>query len=142
MKWLLSNAVVGAFAGFILGFLVSLNLGYLGIAVSGWPVVGFGLAGAVIGSAVGAALGSSGRLKLVAVWSVGTMVGVGMISFLVGFAGPILLHPELPQGPMLGIFCTGPLGALAGAILGAFIGLVVPVRAGSATAPSTTLPRS
>jgi hypothetical protein len=51
----------------------------------------------------------------------------GVISFLVGFAGPILLRPDLPQGPLLGFFFTGPLGALAGAVLGAIIGLLVPV---------------
>jgi hypothetical protein len=52
-------------------------------------------------------------------------VVVGVISFLAGFAGPIILHPDSPQGPLLGIFFTGPLGALAGAVLGAIIGLLV-----------------
>jgi hypothetical protein len=45
---------------------------------------------------------------------------------LIGFAGPIILDPNSPQGPLLGIFFTGPLGALAGAVLGAVIGLLVP----------------
>jgi hypothetical protein len=31
-----------------------------------------------------------------------------------------------PQGPLLGIFFTGPLGAIVGAVAGAIIGLLVP----------------
>jgi uncharacterized membrane protein YeaQ/YmgE (transglycosylase-associated protein family) len=53
-------------------------------------------------------------------------VVVGVISFLAGFVGPIILKPNSPQGPLLGIFFTGPLGALAGAVAGAIIGLLVP----------------
>jgi hypothetical protein len=48
---------------------------------------------------------------------------VGCASFLVGFVGPILFQPDSPQGPLLGIFITGPLGTVAGAALGALIGL-------------------
>ena len=44
------------------------------------------------------------------------------VAFLAGFVGPILLTPGSPQGPLLGIFITGPLGALAGAVLGLIIG--------------------
>jgi hypothetical protein len=134
MKWLLPNAVAGAFAGFILGFLASLNLDFLGIDVSGWPVIEFGMVGAVIGSVVGVAVDSSGRARSVARWSVAMMATIGAVSFLAGFAGPIIFDPDSPQGPLLGIFCTGPLGALAGAILGALIGLVVPSHVGPATA--------
>jgi hypothetical protein len=43
---------------------------------------------------------------------------VGGIGFLGGFFGPILLTPEANQGPLLGIFITGPLGVLLGAVLG------------------------
>jgi hypothetical protein len=52
-------------------------------------------------------------------------VVVGVLSFLVGFVGPILLDPNSPQGPLLGIFFTGPVGAIAGAVVGALIGLLV-----------------
>jgi hypothetical protein len=37
---------------------------------------------------------------------------------LAGFVGLILLKPDGPQGPLLGIFFTGSLAGLAGAILG------------------------
>jgi hypothetical protein len=43
---------------------------------------------------------------------------VGGISFAVGFIGPILFSTS-NLGPLLGIFGTGPLGAMAGALFGA-----------------------
>jgi hypothetical protein len=117
-------------AGFVLGFVASFNLGYLGIDVEGWPPVGCGILGAVGGYVVGSLFQSpSSRARTVARWCVTTAVVLGSIAFLVGFAGPIILRPDLPQGPMLGIFYTGPLGTLAGAILGIVIGLMVPSTA-------------
>jgi hypothetical protein len=50
-------------------------------------------------------------------------LAVGGVSCLVGFVGPIIHDPSSPQGPLLGIFITGPLGFLAGAVLGLVIGL-------------------
>lgn len=44
---------------------------------------------------------------------------VGGIGFVLGFIGPMVFAPEANQGPMLGIFITGPLGFVAGAIGGA-----------------------
>jgi len=43
---------------------------------------------------------------------------VGGIGFCAGFFGPMILAPQANQGPMLGIFITGPLGFLVGAIGG------------------------
>jgi len=43
----------------------------------------------------------------------------GAIAFTIGFAGPIIIDPRTVQGPMLGIFITGPLGFVLGAIGGA-----------------------
>lgn len=40
---------------------------------------------------------------------------IGGIGFAAGFFGPMILAPGANQGPMLGIFITGPLGAVAGA---------------------------
>jgi hypothetical protein len=45
---------------------------------------------------------------------------VGMITFLAGYIGPIYLRPEANQGPLLGIFYTGPLGFLLGLLWGMF----------------------
>lgn len=43
---------------------------------------------------------------------------LGVIGFLGGFLGPMILTPDANQGPMLGIFITGPLGFLTGAAIG------------------------
>jgi hypothetical protein len=45
-------------------------------------------------------------------------VVVGFIAFAAGFFGPIILAPEANQGPLLGIFFTGPLGFVLGMGLG------------------------
>jgi hypothetical protein len=43
---------------------------------------------------------------------------VGGIGFALGFFGPIIFMPGANQGPMLGIFITGPLGFVAGDVGG------------------------
>jgi len=43
---------------------------------------------------------------------------IGIAGFLAGFLGPLILTPEANQGPLLGIFITGPLGFVAGALFG------------------------
>ena len=48
---------------------------------------------------------------------------LGTIGFAGGFFGPMILDPTSGNGPMLGIFITGP----GGFILGAIIGIVVDV---------------
>lgn len=50
--------------------------------------------------------------------AVGSLV-LGSIGFAGGFFGPIVFAPEANQGPLLGIFFTGPLGFLLGAVGGA-----------------------
>jgi hypothetical protein len=128
MSLLIPGPVVGIGVGFVLGFLAVFPLRVVGIDASGFPSLGLGLLGAAAGGVVGALYdGPPGRGRTVARWCALSAAGVGAVSFLAGFAGPILLRPDLPQGPLLGIFYTGPLGALAGAVLGVFIGLVVPV---------------
>lgn len=42
----------------------------------------------------------------------------GGVGFALGFFGPMLLAPDANQGPMLGIFITGPLGFLGGLVWG------------------------
>ncbi len=46
---------------------------------------------------------------------------LGAIGFAGGFFGPLVFTPEANQGPLLGIFITGPLGFIAGAIGGALV---------------------
>ena len=47
---------------------------------------------------------------------------LGGVGFLSGFLGPIALSPDANQGPLLGIFITGPGGALLGVLVGAVTG--------------------
>lgn len=53
---------------------------------------------------------------------------MGAAGFLAGFFGPIAIEPGANQGPLLGIFITGPLGVVAGAILGVLIPRIVQER--------------
>ena len=43
---------------------------------------------------------------------------MGAVGFSAGFFGPLLLSPGANQGPLLGIFITGPAGVLFGALGG------------------------
>ncbi|MGI9264548.1 MAG: hypothetical protein ACR2QU_06445 [Gammaproteobacteria bacterium] len=43
---------------------------------------------------------------------------VGGIGFVGGFFGPLLLAPEANQGPLIGMFVTGPAGFVVGGIIG------------------------
>ena len=43
---------------------------------------------------------------------------LGGIGFVGGFVGPIILTPDANQGPLLGIFITGPLGFIIGLAYG------------------------
>jgi hypothetical protein len=43
---------------------------------------------------------------------------VGLVSFLAGFVGPMVLAPGANQGPMLGLFITGPVGVIVGIVWG------------------------
>ena len=47
-------------------------------------------------------------------------VVIGLVCFLAGFVGPIIFMPESNQGPLLGIFITGPAGFVLGC-LGGFV---------------------
>jgi hypothetical protein len=53
----------------------------------------------------------------------GAMI-VGAIGFVGGFFGPMIWAPDANQGPLLGIFYTGPLGFLLGGTAGLLYGLV------------------
>ena len=49
---------------------------------------------------------------------------LGAIGFCAGFFGPIILTPEANQGPLFGIFISGPLGLILGGIGGLVYRLV------------------
>ena len=45
---------------------------------------------------------------------------LGAVGFALGFFGPMLLDPSSGNGPLLGIFITGPAGFVLGLIWGYF----------------------
>jgi hypothetical protein len=49
-------------------------------------------------------------------------VVLGAIDFSAGFFGPIIFMPVANQGPLLGLFITGPLGFVLGGMSFGFIG--------------------
>jgi hypothetical protein len=53
---------------------------------------------------------------------------LGVVGFLLGFVGPMLLSPGANQGPLLGIFITGPLGVLGGFVAGIVVAVVRSAR--------------
>ncbi len=61
-------------------------------------------------------------------------VVLGVVGFVCGFVGPMVFSPDANQGPMLGIFITGPGGALLGAMLGVIVGAARPPAAVAAKA--------
>jgi hypothetical protein len=49
---------------------------------------------------------------------IGFALFVGGVCFLAGFVGPMIFVPGANQGPLLGIFITGPAGTLLGLVWG------------------------
>ena len=45
-------------------------------------------------------------------------VQVGLAGFAAGYVGPLFLTPDANQGPLLGIFFSGPASAGAGLVVG------------------------
>ena len=46
---------------------------------------------------------------------------LGGIGFVLGFFGPLVIAPDANQGPLLGIFITGPAGFVVGTLAGTFV---------------------
>lgn len=68
----------------------------------------------------------STRLGDAAGLAVGGGLLMGFTGFVIGFFGPIRFQPWANQGPMLGLFVTGPGGVLLGIILGVVLGFSHP----------------
>jgi hypothetical protein len=114
----------GSIVGLILGVLLSAGLDFLGYHTPGALSVLLGLLGAAFGGLLGLLQeqhSPAGHAAHLAVCLAGVVGGVGL---LLGFVGPLLLDPRSSQGPLLGVFLTGPLGAAAGAVAGLVVGLL------------------
>lgn len=89
--------------------------------------VGYNPVGAIIGM-VGAVLSVFGwwfalrghvaeSRRRMGVAAIGGLI-FAVLGFIVGFVGPMIFAPDANQGPLLGIFITGPLGFVVGSIVG------------------------
>jgi hypothetical protein len=121
-QWDFPGGFFGAVLGVGIGFLAWIGVSMLGVPLPRTCSFAFYTLGAACGAYVGGQGGSVAR------WCAGMATGIGTISFAIGFVGPILFHPESPQGPLLGIFVSGPFGVIAGALLGMLIGTVRQLR--------------
>ena len=66
---------------------------------------------------------SGGRYRPVVDSAIGSALRIGGIGFALGFFGPMILAPGANQGPLLGIFITGPLGFVIGLVWGVWRGM-------------------
>ena len=58
------------------------------------------------------------RIARAPAWAAGGAIMLGLTGFVIGFLGPMRFQPWANQGPMLGIFVTGPGGVLLGVLVG------------------------
>jgi hypothetical protein len=134
----LFDIVLGVLGGFAFTYMAAFPLALLAPLADAprGVLLALTLLGAVLGGVLGAKYHSpAGEGGTVARWCVGMAFGLGAVAFLAGFVGPILFSPDSPQGPLLGIFITGPLGVVAGALLGLVIGLARRGRAANGSSP-------
>ena len=66
------------------------------------------------------------RIVLTPAWAgVGALI-MGLTGFVIGFFGPMRFAPGANQGPMLGLFITGPGGVLLGGLIGGALKIARP----------------
>ena len=63
------------------------------------------------------------RLETISEAGLPVFIGFGAVTlggagFVAGFFGPMLFAPEANQGPLLGLFITGPAGCILGSLAG------------------------
>ena len=87
------------------------------LATRGGGLISFAVSCPFLSAAILLFLAASGRHRSASLGFVGGVI-VGIIALIAGFLGPILFMPNANQGPLLGIFITGPIGTLVGTVLG------------------------
>jgi uncharacterized membrane protein YeaQ/YmgE (transglycosylase-associated protein family) len=66
------------------------------------------------------------RIVLTPAWAGVGAVMMGFTGFVIGFWGPMRFAPGANQGPMLGLFITGPGGVILGALIGGALKIARP----------------
>lgn len=66
------------------------------------------------------------RLALAPAWAAAGALLLGATGFVLGFFGPMHFQPWANQGPMVGLFVTGPGGVLLGAAIGVVLAMAHP----------------
>ena len=66
------------------------------------------------------------RPALVPTWAAVGALMLGATGFVIGFFGPMQFAPGANQGPMLGLFITGPGGLVLGAVAGGAVAIARP----------------
>ena len=82
------------------------------------PLIALGLGGAAAVQVWQRTAPRTGSDPVVVASTLAGAALLGGIGFAAGFFGPVLLMPEANQGPLLGIFITGPIGVVLGAVAG------------------------
>jgi hypothetical protein len=66
----------------------------------------------------------------------------GIMGFILGFVGPMIITPNANQGPLLGIFITGPAGFIVGSIIGFVVGRIKErIQSKETAAPLSSVPK-
>jgi len=66
------------------------------------------------------------RIAHAPAWAAAGALLLGVTGFVIGFFGPMHFQPWANQGPMVGIFVTGPFGVLLGALTGGALRIARP----------------
>jgi hypothetical protein len=72
----------------------------------------------VLATVVAVRYASGGRYRPLVDGAIRWALIAGGIGFALGFFGPMILRPGANQGPLLGIFITGPIGFACGLVYG------------------------
>jgi uncharacterized membrane protein YeaQ/YmgE (transglycosylase-associated protein family) len=66
------------------------------------------------------------RIALTPAWAGVGAAMMGITGFVIGFFGPMRFAPGANQGPMLGLFITGPGGVILGGLIGGALKIARP----------------
>ena len=90
---------------------------FLARTIDGWPVLVLEMIIAAAGWSVAVHI-ERAPSRILIVPAFRWAVGIGVPAFVLGYVTPLLFHFGGNLGPLFGVFLTGPVGALVGAVIG------------------------